>query len=161
MGKTVQKHLTSKGSIALRAGRANARRCFGRYVARGVHMKYSFFLIFFVLVGCSSTDNENSKFSKMKHVYGNTYLDSEGKYHQKLSSVEQNRVLKALKKRDEKYNLPSKSEYNTCLELIDLLKNRGIEILSIKEKEVEIKVKHNVTSTYGFPTASCIKPNAT
>jgi hypothetical protein len=27
-----QKPLTSKGSIALRAGRANARRCFGRYV---------------------------------------------------------------------------------------------------------------------------------
>jgi len=26
------KHLTSKGSIALRAGRANARRCFGSYV---------------------------------------------------------------------------------------------------------------------------------
>ncbi len=24
-------HLTSKGSIALRAGRAIARRCFGRY----------------------------------------------------------------------------------------------------------------------------------
>jgi hypothetical protein len=27
------KHLTSKGSIALRAGRANAHRCFGRYIA--------------------------------------------------------------------------------------------------------------------------------
>ncbi len=26
-------HLTSKGNIALRAGRANARRCFGRYRA--------------------------------------------------------------------------------------------------------------------------------
>jgi hypothetical protein len=25
------KNITSKGSIALRAGRANARRCFGRY----------------------------------------------------------------------------------------------------------------------------------
>jgi|TARA_R100001244_G_scaffold45697_2_gene41067 hypothetical protein len=31
VSKTVINHLTSKGSIALRAGRANARRCFGRY----------------------------------------------------------------------------------------------------------------------------------
>ncbi|GAD04260.1 hypothetical protein AALB_4340 [Agarivorans albus MKT 106] len=29
----MSKHITSKGSIALRAGRANARRCFGRYVS--------------------------------------------------------------------------------------------------------------------------------
>jgi hypothetical protein len=115
----------------------------------------------FVLVGCSSSDSENNKFSKMKRVHGNTYVDSDGKYHQKLSSVEQSRLLKALKKRDEKYNLPSKSEYSTCLELIDLLKSRGIEILSIKEKEVEIKIKHNVNTTYGFPTASCLEQNAT
>uniref|UniRef100_A0A486XS93 Uncharacterized protein n=1 Tax=Rheinheimera sp. BAL341 TaxID=1708203 RepID=A0A486XS93_9GAMM len=41
------------------------------------------------------------------------------------------------------------------------MKSRGIEILTIREKEVEIKIKHNVTSTYGFPTASCIEKNAT
>ncbi|MDN3650044.1 hypothetical protein QWZ13_14080 [Reinekea marina] len=28
--------LTNKGSIALRAGRANARRCFGRYRWKGI-----------------------------------------------------------------------------------------------------------------------------
>jgi hypothetical protein len=114
-----------------------------------------------MLGACSSTNNEESKFSKMKHVSGNTYVDSEGKYHQKLSSVQQSRLLKAIEKRDKEYNLPSKSEYKTCLELIDLLKSRKIEILSIKEKEVEIKIKHNVTTTYGFPTASCIKGSAT
>ena len=30
------KAITSKGSIALRAGRVNARRCFGRYKGSGV-----------------------------------------------------------------------------------------------------------------------------
>lgn len=34
----MSKHITNKGSIALRAGRANARRCFGRYTSIKCHM---------------------------------------------------------------------------------------------------------------------------
>lgn len=51
--------LTSKGSIALRAGRANARRCFGRYVGSRleIHLKgkgYIKAILFMALMACSS-----------------------------------------------------------------------------------------------------------
>uniref|UniRef100_UPI0013DDB733 hypothetical protein n=1 Tax=Pleionea sediminis TaxID=2569479 RepID=UPI0013DDB733 len=48
MGKlqVAKKHITSKGIIALRAGRANARRCFGRYEP---NMKALMFFVLFII----------------------------------------------------------------------------------------------------------------
>ncbi len=54
------KHVTSKGSIALRAGRANARRCFGRY-EYGEIMKSLIFMI--ILLPVFSLASEIKKHS--------------------------------------------------------------------------------------------------
>lgn len=65
MDVSATKHITSKGSIALRAGRAIARRCFGRWASqRCTVLKRCLWAlhnisVFFLLVGTSVTSAES------------------------------------------------------------------------------------------------------
>ncbi|KOO57717.1 hypothetical protein WH43_13545 [Rheinheimera sp. KL1] len=110
-------------------------------------------LILLLLTSCASTNDEKD----VKYrIDSNTYVNSEGVIIREVSKQEGKKILRALDKQMDEYNIPRQSEYETCEELLALLKERNLEVTSVKEREVEIKLKWNLWRNIHLKSGNCL-----
>lgn len=109
--------------------------------------------ILLLLTSCASTQDEKDV---QYRIDSKTYVNSEGVIIREVSKQEGKKILRALDKQMDEYNIPRDSEYETCKELLALLKERNLEVTSIKEMEVEIKLKWNLWRNIHLKSGSCL-----
>ena len=110
-------------------------------------------LILLLLTSCAST---NDKKDVKYRIDSNTYVNSEGVIIREVSKQEGKKILRALDKQMDEYKIPRESEYETCEELLALLKERNLEVTSVKEREVEIKLKWNLWRNIHLKSGNCL-----
>ena len=117
-------------------------------------MRIIIIVFIFSLTSCTSTKTDKDVKKRIDH---RTYVNSEGVSIRDVSKREGEKILRGLDKQMDEYNIPRETEYGTCQELLKLLEARNHKVTSVKEREVEIKLKWNLWRTIHLKSGNCLQ----